>query len=326
MNPSQCLDHNTPIVVLQGYLNAKKLLKPSEQILRVEKPGEGNMNVVLRVITNIRSFIVKQSRPYVQKYQQIEAPLNRIAVEYLFYNTVQCKALNAHIPEIIAYDSEDHLLILEDLGHCEDLTTIYEIRKVSNYLLEKLVKALQLIHQSKLPANFPDNLMMRQLNHQHIFELPFLKDNGFPLDDIQNGLQELSLKIKTNESLKKTVKEVGEKYLSRGTTLLHGDFYPGSWMTANENLYIIDPEFGFVGFPEFDLGVMAGHIVMATGSDENIDLIIELYQKNIDQKLLKQICGIEIIRRIIGLAQLPLNRSLSEKEQLLAIAQKMIQP
>ena len=48
----------------------------------------------------------------------------------------------------------------------------------------------------------------------------------------------------------------GERYLAEGSTLLHGDYYPGSWMTVDDAVFVIDPEFSFKGFPEFDLGVM----------------------------------------------------------------------
>ena len=46
----------------------------------------------------------------------------------------------------------------------------------------------------------------------------------------------------------------------------------------------------------------------------------------VDIKLIQQVAGIEIIRRLIGIAQLPLNRTLQEKETLLKMAKKMILP
>jgi len=67
------LNIDIPLAVLQnqllslGFLNSEK-----EEVISMKKPGEGNMNVVLRIITNERSFILKQSRPYVEKYQQAE--------------------------------------------------------------------------------------------------------------------------------------------------------------------------------------------------------------------------------------------------------------
>ncbi len=315
---------DTNIEEVRDYLVANEWLNDGENLLSLEKPGEGNMNVVLRLTTDQRSFILKQSRPFVQKYQQIAAPIERIGVEHQFYETVQSSALNAHIPMILGYDVSSYLLLLEDLGDCEDMVTIYKNRSITSKELQKLVFILGLIHRRKAPNDFPDNLEMRRLNHQHIFVLPFMEDNGFSLDDIQPGLQQLSKPYKSDSELKAKVETIGNQYLSKGNTLLHGDYYPGSWMTEANNLYVIDPEFSFVGFAEFDLGVMAAHLVMATGKKKFLKRIEDLYSGTVNTKLMAQVAGIEIIRRLIGLAQLPLERTIEEKKSLLKKAYKMI--
>lgn len=309
---------------LEKYFRQNHWIGSGEHITKIEKPGEGNMNIVLRVKTNLHSYILKQSRPFVQKYQQIEAPLERIAVEKDFYEAVQGANVKSHLPKILGYDAENYTLLLEDLGNCEDLSSIYDTRKISEKLVEKLSTILMAIHKSTLSSDFPNNMEMRKLNHQHIFVLPFLADNGFSLDDVQEGLQALSLPYKEDTALKEVISEIGNIYLKNGTTLLHGDYYPGSWMTEKDNLYIIDPEFAFAGFPEFDLGVMAGHLIMATDNKNTIDLMLHHYENAVDKRLVAKMAGIEIMRRIIGLAQLPMQRTLEEKENLMQLAYKMI--
>ena len=318
------VDISTPIPQLQTYLGDKEWLAADEKIHSVEKPGEGNMNVVLRVVTDQRSFIIKQSRPYVEKYKDIEAPVERIAVEKNFYQAVRDNAVNAHIPNILGFDSSENLLLLEDLGHCEDMVSIYQKRTISAKELDRLIFILGLIHRKKVHEDFPKNIEMRRLNHQHIFVLPFLEDNGFDLDQVQPGLQELSAHFKDDDALKRVVYHIGEKYLSPGKTLLHGDYYPGSWMTEADNLYVIDPEFAFAGFPEFDLGIMVAHLIMATGKKRYLNQIYNRYQGEADKKLVGQVAGIEIIRRLIGLAQLPLERNIEEKRKLLKKARRLV--
>ena len=66
---------------IEQYLSRSGWIRADEKVVSIEKPGEGNMNFVVRVKTNQRQFIVKQSRPYVEKYPQIEAPIERIATE-----------------------------------------------------------------------------------------------------------------------------------------------------------------------------------------------------------------------------------------------------
>jgi len=318
------LDLETPISDVQNHLLAFGWLIENEQIENIEKPGEGNMNVVLRVKTNLRSFIIKQSRPYVQKYQQIDAPLDRITVEYQFYNSISPNGSDIHFPKILAFDAAQFLLMQEDLGNCRDMSYLYNNRKIPHEQLITLVKVINRVHNASVTKDYPENKELRRLNHQHMFVLPFLEDNGFQLDDVQQGLQRIAAPYKTNPRLKTDIKAIGEKYLSKGTVLLHGDYYPGSWMEAIDTIFVIDPEFSFVGFAEFDLGVLAAHCILITNDTSCLNVIAKNYKDAVDQKLLMQLAGIEIMRRIIGLAQLPLTRTLEEKTYLLQLAHKLI--
>lgn len=301
-----------------GFLDPKQ-----EQIFSIEKPGEGNMNVVLRIRTNKRSFIVKQSRPFVQKYPQIVAPIERIDVEYQFYKAVTNKAIEPHIPDILTYNADKHLLILDDLGDCKDMSYLYDERNINTSQLHQLLDIALQIHKSN-PMEYPKNMELRLLNHQHIFVLPFLKNNDFSLNAIQDGLEELALSYRTDEALKKEISRVGQQYLSQGNVLLHGDYYPGSWMAKEDHIYVIDPEFSFMGFAEFDMGVLAAHIIMITMDLDCLQTIKNRYPERLDELLLVQVAGIEIMRRIIGLAQLPLKRSIQEKKLLLEMAYTLI--
>jgi 5-methylthioribose kinase len=67
------------------------------------------------------------------------------------------------------------------------------------------------------------NTELRTLNYEHIF-YPFKEENGFNLDDIQDGLQELALPYKRCR-IKENIERLGSLYLSKGKYLLHGDYY-----------------------------------------------------------------------------------------------------
>jgi 5-methylthioribose kinase len=318
------IDSKTPKKSLGDQLRTYGWLFEEEKIREVEMPGEGNMNVVLRVTTNKRSFILKQSRPYVQKFKQIEAPLERIGVEYQFYRSLKEPSIRGNFPRILAYNPSHYLMQLEDLGDCSELYYWYEAREIDPDELKSLVGILSAIHAHPAPEAYPENMELRRLNHQHIFVLPFMEDNGFHLDDIQKGLQDLALPYKNDREINQVVKAAGEHYLKPGKVLLHGDYYPGSWMRTKNKLFVIDPEFSFLGFPEFDLGVMTAHAIMATGNTAYTKSIKGLYGGKVSEGLVCKIAGIEIMRRLIGLAQLPLQRNLEEKEYLLSAARNLI--
>lgn len=317
------IDQKTPLTALQSYLDTLGLLD-NEKLLRVETPGEGNMNVVLRVVSDKRSFILKQSRPFVQKYPSIPAPLDRIGTEYQFYHSLAEAGSNLGMPKILAYSESEHLLMMEDLGNCEDMTSVYTKRSIDQGNLKELLSIASRVHQTTTSQTYPLNTDLRLLNHQHIFVLPFQLDNGFELNTIQDGLQELSMEYKKDELLKKEITAMGSLYLSTGDTLIHGDYYPGSWMRSEDDLYVIDPEFSFNGFKEFDLGVMAAHLVISTMDIGVINKVIQLYNSPLEKKIVYKITGIEILRRLIGLAQLPLVRTMEEKKELLHQAKSLV--
>ena len=238
-----------------------------EHLSCLDIAGEGNMNVVLRAKTEKRSFILKQSRPYVQKYPDIPAPVDRIDVEARYYAALKESNISNHLPDILQYSPKHHLLMMNDLGNVQDLTSIYQSKGLDKASINTLVEIARETHLSQV-ADFPSNLELRELNHQHIFHLPFIEDNGFSLDSIQPGLADIAKPYQNNHDLTTQIKELGQKYLSEGSHLIHGDYYPGSWLKTLEGVKIIDPEFGFFGPAEFDISVMLAHFKMAQQSCE----------------------------------------------------------
>lgn len=290
------------------------------------------MNFTLRVTTPNRSLIVKQSRGYVEKYPTIAAPANRAVIEGRFYQRVQTvPAVAQCMPQLFDVDDQTNVLVLEDLGAAQDFTFLYQ---PGHHLSESDVKLLA-TYLSQLHTHFtsptPDpafaNRAMRALNHEHIFTYPFLENNGFDLDAIQPGLQGLAMPYKRDEDVKKRATELGKLYLSdEGTTLLHGDYYPGSWLKTAAGVNVIDPEFCFYGPPEFDLGVFVAHLYLSHQPDLVRAELLTTYQRpaSFNESLMHQFAGIEILRRLIGLAQLPLSLPLDEKRVLLEQARAML--
>ena len=57
------------------FLRERGWIEPDEVVLEVGRAGDGNMNLTLRVRTGQRSLILKQARPWVEKYPHIAAPV-----------------------------------------------------------------------------------------------------------------------------------------------------------------------------------------------------------------------------------------------------------
>jgi len=310
---------------LSDYLSSQGFLKDNEAITSAEIPGEGNMNFTIRVITSERSFIMKQSRGYVEKYPQVEAPADRSLREAEFYELVSpINALASMTPKILFVDNRNHILVMEDLGIASDYSYLYHTDgEIEDNDLKDIMEFAATLHTSITKETAPfliPNKAMRKLNHEHIYVYPYLAENGLNLDDVCMGLSEVALRYKNDENLKTTVNHLGNQYLSDGNVLLHGDYFLGSWLKSNEGIKIIDPEFCYFGTPEFEIGVTVAHLIFARQSDQRIEQALAYYtaMASLNRDQVMQHAGVEIMRRIMGLAQLPIKLDLSQRSQLLA--------
>jgi len=313
---------------------ARKLdLLPDTGGADVQRPGEGNMNFVARVRVGDRSIILKQSRPWVEKYPSIDAPVNRIHTEVEFYRSIaKNPALQRCMPRLLHYDADRFVAVFEDIGDTADYTTLYAgdpaPKQQVHDDLRILLKWLSRLHELHPEAGYEPirNREMRALNHAHIFEIPLAPDNGVDLDAITPGLERTAERLRKDPAFVGAVTELGGCYLSDGTSLLHGDFYPGSWVRSEKGPMVIDPEFAFHGPAEFDIGVCRAHLLLSGMAGGDIDdLFSSCFDSHLgDASMVAGFAGVEIMRRLLGVAQLPLERTASEKEGLLSLSRQLI--
>jgi 5-methylthioribose kinase len=165
------------------------------------------------------------------------------------------------------------------------------------------------------------------LNHAHIFTIPFQPGNGLDLDAFCPGLAACARPFVEDVALREMSVQLGrECYLADGPCLLHGDFFPGSLVRTPKGPQVLDPEFGFFGRPEFDVAVFAAHLLLAHQPAGSIAMFLRGYQPRPDFNVLRmrQLAGIEIFRRILGYAQLPLPSGLLLRQELLEIARQLV--
>lgn len=317
---------------LAAYLRQRGWLKGTQHISAISRAGEGNMNLVLRLLLDDGSrFILKQSRPWAEKYPSVEAPAERANIEAEYYRrTAAMPLLAAHSPMLLQADAESHILMLEDLGEGSDLSNLYRPGSVLDQAtLTALMDYLVALH-----CNFRqpgcgfviENRAMRALNAEHIFRLPFAADSGFDLDAITPGLAAVAASCREDSLLLARIAALEQRYLATGDTLLHGDFFPGSVLHTATGIRVIDPEFCFFGDAEFDVGVLAAHLTLAAQAPALVEQGLAHYLAGVDGAFSFSVsrcwhyAGVEILRRLLGLAQLPLTLDLSAKQALVETA------
>ena len=170
---------------------------------------------------------------------------------------------------------------------------------------------------------------LRELNHAHIFSIPLSDPPALSLDSVCDGLEAASNFVRANRALHQAMEWLGEVYLRGEATqpvLLHGDYYPGSWLQTTGGFRVIDPEFCFRGPREFDLGVMAAHRIFCHGAPDSttIETLCKDYGHDVSVELVGGFAGVELIRRLIGVAQLPLVADLPTRKQWLALGEELV--
>lgn len=318
---------------LTAYLRQRGWLAEDELIESLAPAGDGNMNCTIRVVTSARRLVVKQGRPWVERYPDIPAPPGRTLAEAAFYQVVAAvPAVANRMPPLRGIDVEHCVLAMSDCVGFADVTGVYEGARLEPAVAEALLGYLAALH--RVPVSDPTTLpfandAMRTLNHAYIFALPLILDaaTAARLEHLTPGLARPAALLATDAALVAAVGRLGDRYLvGPPRALVHGDFFPGSWLARGTEVMVIDPEFCFAGAPEFDYGVMAAHLVLA---DQGASLERRVAQaaagEGLDVSLVAGFAGVEVLRRVIGVAQLPrLARSLAAKTALLARSRRLI--
>ncbi len=313
------------------YLHRHGLLGRGETVTRLERAGEGNMNCTLRAYTASRTLIVKQSRPWVEKYPQFAAPWDRAIVEAEFYRIIAHHPhVAAFLPTLLFSDPDSRVLVIEDLGDGGDYTRIYRGEVLDSHTVLPLADFLSGLHGAFPPGGrhppLP-NSEMRTLNHAHVFAIPLQPDNGLDLDTLAPGLRAAAAPLLAPSKFHDEVVRLGrEVYLADGPTLVHGDFFPGSLVRTGTGPRVIDPEFCHFGRAELDVGVLLAHLILGAQPRALWLAFRDRYvaPPSFEDGVARQLAGIEIMRRLIGYAQLPNAWDLAARVALLNLARDLV--
>ena len=232
------------------------------------------------------------------------------------------------MPSVFHVDAQNHVLVLEDVGAGGDFTSIYSDGAITSATLAALLDWLQQLSRISVAADARavfSNRAMRALNHEHMFVFPLRDSNGLDLDGITAGLAEEARLLATDRAYVDAVSVLGLGYLCDGVTLVHGDYFPGSWLKATDGLRVIDPEFCFLGDPAFDCGILAAHLTMAQCGPDALELVVaSVTERHLDLSRVAAYAGVEIMRRLIGVAQLPLSFGIDRKRALLRLSRRLV--
>ena len=242
---------------------------------------------------------------------------------------------------------------------------------LGTYLAETLINTSDFVLDAKEKKALQKDTInpeLCEISEDLVFTEPFY--DNFSRNEVSSALLPYVEQLLYNDdTLKLAVAEAKLKFLNKSQSLIHGDLHSGSVFVNETETKVIDPEFGFYGPAGYDVGNVLAHLffaysnAQAHGRDEQAKFIAEsitevlevfkqkslaILQEKTKDVALKQasvyasyirsvledayvVCGLEIIRRIVGLAKvndlttLPEQQCVQIEVQLIKFAKSLIQ-
>jgi 5-methylthioribose kinase len=250
------------------YLRGLGLAQAGEAI-RVEPAGDGNINWVRRATLlgpPVRSYVLKQARPALERFPEYQAPTERIVCEARWLERVRPFDVEGVCPQVHRFDERDRVLVLEDLGRAERLDAALARDADVSAALFRLARFLGRVHRATrgdaaLAADFPNGAMQR-LHGDHIFALPY-QPNDFALPP---RTAERAARLREDGELRAAAARAYTRYLEPVGALVHGDVQAGNVLLPPGGVKLLDAEIAHAGDPAFDAGMLLAHVLLPSAA------------------------------------------------------------
>jgi len=234
--------------------------------------GDGNLNLVFIVKSDVGSVIVKQALPYVRLVgDSWPLPLKRAFFEYHAL-TRQAARDPGSVPDIYHFDEVQAIIVMQFftphiiLRHSLMAGTRHDgmATVMGQFCARTLFRGSDL----SMPASqrkadvalFADNDELCDITETLIFSDPYFdaeRNHHTP------QLDTLVAELRADVDLKVEAQHLKAKFCNNAETMLHGDLHTGSIMVTADETKIIDPEFVLYGPMGFDIGILLGNFWMA---------------------------------------------------------------
>ncbi|MHA1128379.1 MAG: S-methyl-5-thioribose kinase [Alphaproteobacteria bacterium] len=234
--------------------------------------GDGNLNLVFIVKSDLGSVIVKQALPYVRLVgDSWPLPLKRAFFEYHALIR-QAERDPGSVPEIYHFDEGQALIVMEFftphiiLRHSLMAGKKHEgmPKVLGQFCARTLFRGSDLsMDTGKRKADvalFAESVELCDITETLVFSDPYFdaeRNNHTP------QLDDLVARLRADIDLKVEAQHMKAKFCNNAETMLHGDFHTGSVMVSDTETKVIDPEFALYGPMGFDIGMLLGNFWMA---------------------------------------------------------------
>jgi 5-methylthioribose kinase len=309
-------------------------------VLGATEVGDGNLNRVFRVGSAQSSVVVKQALPYL-KVAGTDWPLtrNRAGIERSALNE-HSRLVPGHLPAVVHFDEALSAIVLEDLQGYQSwrelliagIPTPGVAARLGRYSAGVLLGTSHVIQPSEERRQMRSRFGYSELclvTEELVFTAPFTDSVSNRYDQ---ELADMAMALRHDKALRTAAAELRYVFRTRDEALIHGDLHTGSVLVGPQDSRVIDLEFAFFGPIGFDLGLMLANLALsaiahsAQGNREYADLVgtyaAEFWHSFTEEsrRIWKpnepwfhrfiagiladagQFAGLEMIRRIVGMA------------------------
>ena len=238
----------------------------------IDEVGDGNLNLVYTVSSDLGNIIIKQALPYVRLVgDSWPLPLSRSFYEHEVL-VRQAKRDPGSVPVIYYFDKEQAIIAMEMLLPHIILRKKLIAGEYINGLAQRLGEfcarnafrgsdlSLQTAGKKSDTAMFQGNLALMAITESLVFTEPYFEAE---MNHHTEGLDPIVKILRSDVKMKSEAQKMLMKFTSNTETLCHGDLHSGSVMCTDNETKVIDPEFGFYGPMGFDIGMLISNYLMA---------------------------------------------------------------
>lgn len=243
------------------------------QSWRVREVGDGNLNLVFIVESDLGGVIVKQALPYVRLVgESWPLPLSR---SYFEYHALirQAERAGQIVPEVFHFDEQQALIVMEYLSphhilrHSLQRGIVHPSlgTTLGKFCADTAFKGSDLYMDAAARKHdvglFSGNTALCDITESLVFTDPY---HDAPLNrHTSPQLDSRVAELRSDVAVKIAVQRLKFAFCSQAETLLHGDLHTGSVMVHEGDAKVIDPEFALYGPIGFDIGMLMANFIMA---------------------------------------------------------------
>jgi 5-methylthioribose kinase len=226
------------------YLRARGWI--GQKPAKIELLGWGVSNVVLRVTTPERRFIVKQSRPQLRTRDAWYSDLDRIYREQEVMELLYGLLHEPTVPQVLFSDHENYVFAM---SHAPEGARVWKesllARQIDPAIAERAGRILAQMHEHT--AQHPETI--RRFRDRKVFFQ--LRVDPFYVRVEERG-----------PDVAAAVEPIIQRLMTSSDALCHGDYSPKNILTHEQGFTLVDYETAHCGDPTMDLGFFLSHIVL----------------------------------------------------------------